>query len=495
MNRVVSPSKGRAIVRALAVAALVSFAGSASAQTVVFEKFNQSGNSWIASSLQNVRLNGTGSACERIVIGAGLGAPNTATPLPINEGGDKEGRFFESGGVFEGSFALMPLLPDNILTDSSIDGYVAFGVTDLNGSRSASLLLRASMTDGEVTGYIAHLIHREDNTGVVSISVIRDNIIESALATSEPFPMTTASENYHLHFTANGPELIARLNRVEIVGGDVTETRIDLRPEGGAQDSIIAVHHEFLSGRSGLRAFTRSTNSLFFDEFDIVERGCDNHVSMETQTLGTVYGMAAGNTPGEIIFTEDLIPVRLFNFEFAGGGGTFGNVTIQRTAEQVGFGRTMQVNNTNVGFNFSPVGRAGRVSIEFGDFGGFENLVVNNSPVYIGEISAVPAAFAPGITASVSTTTAGGGIRGVLTLEGNIFNVRIGGQEFVIDDICAAIACPCDWNADFVINSQDFFDFLGDFFNVNADYNLNGVTDSQDYFDFLTCFLSGCVDG
>jgi hypothetical protein len=42
------------------------------------------------------------------------------------------------------------------------------------------------------------------------------------------------------------------------------------------------------------------------------------------------------------------------------------------------------------------------------------------------------------------------------------------------------------------LNSQDFFDFLNDFFNNNADFNHSGSTNSQDFFDFLNCFFAGC---
>ncbi|MBC7772021.1 MAG: PQQ-dependent sugar dehydrogenase [Pyrinomonadaceae bacterium] len=55
--------------------------------------------------------------------------------------------------------------------------------------------------------------------------------------------------------------------------------------------------------------------------------------------------------------------------------------------------------------------------------------------------------------------------------------------------------CPCDWNDDLTLTSQDFFDFLAGFFNDNGDFNGDMMTTSQDFFDFIACFFeppAGC---
>ena len=52
--------------------------------------------------------------------------------------------------------------------------------------------------------------------------------------------------------------------------------------------------------------------------------------------------------------------------------------------------------------------------------------------------------------------------------------------------------CRADWNGDAAMNSQDFFDFVSDFFALNADFNGDSILNSQDFFDFLSAFFEGC---
>ena len=151
--------------------------------------------------------------------------------------------------------------------------------------------------------------------------------------------------------------------------------------------------------------------------------------------VGTQYGAPAGQHSGDVIFTTNGISTSVHDFDFAGGGGTFNLAKVDLAP--FGSGQSMRTNNINLEFDFGNIGFVPTVvKLEFLDLGGTENISVNGSAIVPGDISAVPASLG-GATVSVSTTPVPGGKKGVVTLAGAIHKLRIGGQEFWIDNVCA----------------------------------------------------------
>ncbi|MFQ6113614.1 MAG: FlgD immunoglobulin-like domain containing protein [bacterium] len=166
---------------------------------------------------------------------------------------------------------------------------------------------------------------------------------------------------------------------------------------------------------------------------------CQTCVDFQSLVLGTQYGTPVGNTPGQIIFTENGIPVSVDNFNFVTGGVTFNLCQVDPAFAGFGTGNTMQTNNINLFFDFTALGFApNRVSFEFADKGGDENISVNGQlPIFAGELIAAPPAIAPGVTLSISTRQIQDGIAGTVVLTGPVNTLLIGGQEFWLDDVCA----------------------------------------------------------
>ena len=153
-------------------------------------------------------------------------------------------------------------------------------------------------------------------------------------------------------------------------------------------------------------------------------------------TVGTQYGTPAGQHSGDVIFTSNGVVVSVHAFAFAGGGGTF-NLARVESMPVLNASQTRRMNNINLGFDYVAIGFVPtRAQFEFLDQGGSENLSVNGSAVFAGDISAVPATLG-GATVAVSTTAAPGDKKGIVTLTGAINNSMARGQEFWIDNVCA----------------------------------------------------------
>ena len=152
----------------------------------------------------------------------------------------------------------------------------------------------------------------------------------------------------------------------------------------------------------------------------------------------TVFGAPAGHSNGDLAFVSNGISGYLWKFVWASSGTIFNLARVETPPVPFASGQSLRLNNINVDFLF-PALLPRTVQIAFLDLGGYENLRVNNSSIYVGELTAAPAALGAA-TVSVAWTPLAppsSGKRGVLTIQGKaIQHVWIGGQELWIDDVC-----------------------------------------------------------
>ncbi len=154
--------------------------------------------------------------------------------------------------------------------------------------------------------------------------------------------------------------------------------------------------------------------------------------------LGTPYGAAWATPVGVPQWIENGITAAVVPYQ----PGAF-------------FAEARVVPSPVAGFGAGPVGRARSINWQF-DFGALpfvpsavtfewldqgtpspvENLSVNGSPLFVGQIHAPPAALA-GIAVSTSVLAAPGGLKGTMKLTGPVKRVVVGGQPVWIDHVCA----------------------------------------------------------
>ena len=169
---------------------------------------------------------------------------------------------------------------------------------------------------------------------------------------------------------------------------------------------------------------------------------CDYEVDHQSLIPGMSWGAGSGNSPGDYIFTEDGIPVFVDRIDWGGGSYGFFDCEVQVPGiPNFGYDRVMNLNNIANVYDIGSLGiTTAKVTFEFVDFGGTENLQVNGAMVHVGDMAAMPVAVAPGVTFSVATYSTGGGIGGIVTLQGNVHRLLVAGQEFMIDNVCVVEA-------------------------------------------------------
>lgn len=153
--------------------------------------------------------------------------------------------------------------------------------------------------------------------------------------------------------------------------------------------------------------------------------------------VGTTYGGQGGQRPGDAIFNTANINVRVAEFIFTNGGKTFGFAQIAN-GNLTGGDQVLRVNNVNLEFDFSKLGfETAQVTFDYFKQGGFENLVVNGD-TYVGNLAQAKNTLG-GVAVSVSEVVLGSGRRGTVLLKGAVKTLAIGGQEFMLDNVCAKV--------------------------------------------------------
>jgi hypothetical protein len=78
------------------------------------------------------------------------------------------------------------------------------------------------------------------------------------------------------------------------------------------------------------------------------------------------------------------------------------------------------------------------VTFHYLHLGGYENLAVNGSPIFVGPITAPPPSLA-GLSVVSTPVAVAGGWQGTVKIAGGpIANLLVGGQQTTwIDDVCA----------------------------------------------------------
>ena len=255
----------------LALSILAPVQRTAPLQVVLSEDFDEPGTTWAATIFPDEFIPG-GAAFTREELSSALGAPDTSPALPINAGGDLEGRYAEVS-LSGGSFALGADTPANRFEDAALRGFLAIGNPDPFGGQTVGFLLRASVDPNPAFGsgldaYTAEIVHNQGSTALLVLARWRNGVITAAdtFATAS-FPVDLAAENYLLEFRVQGDLLTARLWRVTASNGSLAIDPIPLGAgPGRPANSLVARDSELTSGRAGVSAFARGGNSVFWDD-------------------------------------------------------------------------------------------------------------------------------------------------------------------------------------------------------------------------------------
>lgn len=153
-------------------------------------------------------------------------------------------------------------------------------------------------------------------------------------------------------------------------------------------------------------------------------------MDFESAQVGTLYGGSAGHNPSEVVLSQEGIDMSVENFFLAGFTGFF-EAEIGGRYQDFFPTTPLGLDNISVRFDFNNIGfEVDLMTMEFVEFGGEYNFAVNDGMVHqLASFEDIPGNVAPDVVALVSN--------GIITLEGDINAVRVGGQELAVDTVFA----------------------------------------------------------
>lgn len=259
-----------------------------------------------------------------------------------------------------------------------------------------------------------------------------------------------------------------------VLVGDVTDLKI-----GGQEfwiDNVCIVTNDSDSGGAV------GVASAVYCEVD-----CDYGVDNGSQAIGNQWGDVIPGpqswvaSPGDLIFNEGGIDVYIDELNGFLYTTTYSHIGIVHSPlASFGVDQVMNTNNATALFDLSAIA-TDSVCIEWLDLGGHEVLEINgdlvSSPDMYGQLLGLPSSIggtAVQITGNPVITVVSGvptitGYQGKILIIGNVDSLRLGGQEFWIDNLCisedtgATSACVGDLDDDGIVGVSDLLVLLGAF--------------------------------
>jgi subtilisin len=142
-----------------------------------------------------------------------------------------------------------------------------------------------------------------------------------------------------------------------------------------------------------------------------------------------------------------------------GQSATEGYVAVDDGAPAGGSGQGLFISNVNLALEFGQM--LSGLTLQFADFGGNNNLTINGERRIVSDLSELDGGTLAGVEIAVRLSdpdSINGSGAHRLSLMGPVRSLAIGGQEFLVDDICPQLGAAADWSPAVFSTQGDYLD-------------------------------------